>query len=135
MKGKSKSILLQVAFKGAIEVGKPTEEQTVSFYEMLVALHERLGIDADEGAAPARSGFTKRTGTTNSQPIGETFILDGELYTDFRAAKAAPGSALKANYPDFKRESDNQGFWLYTRDGEPNEEVAPLVAASDTRVM
>lgn len=134
MDDRSKSILLQVAFKGAIDVGVPNEEQVLTFYEMLTNLHDKLGIDPSMNDG-GRSTTRRRTPSRAPAPEGETFIYEGELYTDFRKAKAAPGSTVKPNYPDFKRESDNQGFWLYDRDGNPNEECAALVAAADGKVF
>lgn len=129
MNGKTKSIILQVAFKGAVDMGVVTEEQVLANYELLIALHDRLGIDAED--APKRGGGGRKT--TGTQPTGDTFILEGELYTDFRQAKAA--GQTKPNFPDFKRESDGQGFWLYSTDGEANADTAPLVAAADGKVF
>ena len=98
-----------------------------------------LGIDADEGTSRRGSGGSRRpttTGTPKVVPTGETFIVDGVLYTDFRAAKAAPGYAGSPNFPDFKRESDDKPFWLYDKDsGAPNEDVKELVAAADTKIF
>lgn len=140
MNGKTKSIILQVAFK---EAATPDGDitaiaaRTAEFYDMLLALHTSLGIEPDE--APVRRNRTRTTGTgTGSNvgstiPDGETFIIEGVLYTDFREGKAAPG--VNPNFPDFKRESDNQGFWMYDRDGSPNEDVKELVTAADTKVF
>jgi hypothetical protein len=130
MDDRGKSILLQVAFKAAVAVEVPTEDQVISFYELLIGLHERLGINPTE---TKRSGGGRSSTPRTTQPTGETFILDGQLYTDFRQVKAT--GSVKANYPDFKRDSDGQAFWLYTQDGEPNAEAADLVSAADGKVF
>jgi len=130
--GKTKSILLQVAFKGAVETGVVNEEQVIAYYELLMALHERYGIDPDE--TRNSGGSRKPTTPKAEQPQGETFILDGEMFTDFRAVKADPTAGLNRNYPDFKRVSDNKAFWVYTQDGEKVADTVPLVEARDQAI-
>jgi hypothetical protein len=131
MDDRTKSILLQVAFKEAAgsDTLEEVENKTVQFFELLVALHEKLGINPETKSGGG--GGRKTSG--KPAPVGESFIVDGEIYTDFRDAKSAPNSGLNKKYPDFKRESDGKGFWLYSQEGEPNEEVKPLVAAADGR--
>ncbi len=136
MDDRSRSILLQVAFKGAIELKEPTVPRITDLYEMLIELHDKLGINPQTAAKRSGGGsFSGGSQTTKGmQPTGETFMLEGALYTDFRAVKADPTKNINPKFPDFKRESDNQGFWLYTQDGEVVEDTAKLVAAADTKV-
>ena len=146
IKGRSRSILLQVAFKEAAgpEMTIPTTKTpTTEYYNMLIELHEELNIDPEDG------GFTRGSGggrakSTFVKPTGETFIYEGVLVEDFRAAKAAAGSTLKPNYPDFKTAdgsaiqgitNDQGAAWLRDQDGGVNEALTPLVTASDTRVL
>lgn len=152
MNGRTRSILLQVAFKGAIELVK-SEKSTVdalsatsaNLYEILMGLHEELGINPDEGVK-SRGGtsFVTRDGPTPVTPVGETFIYEGVLIEDFRAAKAAPGSTIKHNFPDFKTVNGQPingvtgprgAAWLKDQDGGLNEAVSVLVTAADTKVM
>jgi hypothetical protein len=147
IKGRSRSILLQVAFKeaasltGTVEATKPL---TRGFYEMLIELHEELNIDPEDGGFSRGGGTSRSKTSTFVKPTGETFVYEGVLVEDFRAAKAAPGSTLKPNYPDFKTAdgtaisgitNDQGAAWLRDQDGGVNEALKPLVDASDTRVM
>jgi hypothetical protein len=148
--GRSRSILLQVAFKASIEMlvaGQISSDivsgTTATLYDTLINLHDELKIDPDEGAR--RSGGASRGPSTPATvPTGETFIFNGHLIEDFRAAKAAPGSTVKTNYPDFKTVNGQpiegvttpQGAaWLYAQDGAANEAVSELVAVADQKVI
>lgn len=146
MTGITKSILLQVAFKGAVEMGVVNAEQVLSNYELLTSLHDKLGIDPDEGRTNSNSGGAarRRSGGGKPQPQGETFIFNGVLVEDFRKAKADPSLGIKPNYPDFKTAkgeviegitTDRGAAWLYDQDGNANDAVAPLVEAADQKVF
>ena len=156
MNGRTRSILLQVAFKGAIELvgsDKSTVDTlsatTANLYEILIGLHDELSINPDEGAKSGRSGAQFGSGreapsSTTVTPVGETFIYEGVLIEDFRAAKAAPGSTIKHNYPDFKTVNGQPidgvtgprgAAWIKDQDGSPNEAVSVLTTAADQKVM
>ena len=145
--GRARSILLQVAFKAAVADALATFElvndATTSYYNMLIELHESLGIDPSEGAP--RGGTGSRNSGTGAAPVeGVTFMFDGHLIEDFRAAKSAPGSTVKPNYPDFKTVNGQPidgvttprgAAWLYSQDGSANEAINELVAAADTKIF
>src|SRR3990167_5221945 len=131
MNGKSKSILLQVSAKLASEQGQFSKENVTSIYNLLVTLHDELGIDADEGAS--RSSGGQRAPRT-SGPVREIsgtlfFAEDGAKWFDFRQAKA--DNKEKPKYPDFKSEDMQTSVWLYDQEGAPNEEAAALVKAAE----
>lgn len=148
--GRTKSILLQVAMKLAVPSLDArgmyqtdfVEKTTADFYAILVGLHDKLGIDPDEGAEKKgnRGGYAK------SEPkpsAGTAFELDGTTILDFREAKLA--GKVKDAHPDFKSVGntplpggsvDKDGnvtgsVWLIDRDGNANEDAAPLVMAAD----
>ncbi len=147
--GRSRSILLQVAFKEAATSGADVSEVrtlTASFYNMLIDLHAELNIDPEDGAFKSKGGGNSgwNKGPSAPAPQGETFMFNGILVEDFRTAKAAPGSTVKANYPDFKTATGDEiagitnpkgAAWLYLQDGSPNENVKELVTAADTKVF
>ena len=64
MNGKTKSILLQVAFKEAVTSvntqgtydNDAVEERTRDFYNTLIGLHDQLGIDAEDGRGSGGGG-------------------------------------------------------------------------------
>ena|SRR3990167_273223 len=131
MNGKSKSILLQVSAKLASEQGRFTKEDVTSIYNLLVGLHDELGIDADEGA-PRNSGGQRAP--RPSAPVREIsgtlfFAEDGSKWFDFRQAKA--DGKEKPKFPDFKSEDMQTSVWLYDQEGAPNEEAAALVKAAE----
>ncbi len=150
--GRSRSILLQVAFKAAIQesLGRETETfdlikgETARLYGMLIDLHTELDINPDDGQKKGNWGGASGGAPKAPAIQGETFIFNGVLVEDFRAAKAAPGSTVKPRFPDFKTANgeaisgvttDSGAAWLYTPDGEPNEAINELVAAADTRIL
>jgi len=145
--GRSKSILLQVAFKEASSADSLAEIKllTSQYYTMLLELHDELNIDPEDGAFKRGGNSGGRSNqSTFTPPVGETFIYNSVLVEDFRAAKAAPGSSLKPNWPDFKTVeqteiagvTNNKGAaWLYAQDGTPVEATAALVTAADSKVM
>ena len=145
--GRSRSILLQVAFKEAARTGGDIAAiriLTAALYNMLIELHGELEINPDDGFSSRGGSGGRRTTPTTPTPVGETFVYAGTLVEDFRAAKAAPGSTVKPNFPDFKTVNGEPiegvttpkgAAWLYTQSGEAVEEVAVLVAAADTKVF
>lgn len=135
MNGKTKSILLQVAFYGAAgQSGGVVDEATVaSNFETLLALHERFGINPDEG---------RGSGGGSTKPNGEVFTYNNILVEDFRATKKIQN--LKPNFPDFKTVNGDviEGItnprgaaWLTDQEGNPNEDITPLVAAANEKVF
>ena len=150
IKGRTRSILLQVAFKEAAEDRRAQQDsldiakQTAGYYQMLVDLHGELSIDPEDGGFTRGSGGGRAKQSTFVKPIAETFIYEGVLVEDFRAAKAAPGSTVNANYPDFKTAdgseisgitNDSGAAWLRDQDGGVNEALTPLVTMADQRVI
>ena len=136
MNGRSKSILLQVAFKGAIEIGDPTPATITGLYETLLSLHDTLGIDSDDG--PKRGGGSGWSGgsKTTALPEGTSiFVARGTQIVDYRAAKTAGN--VNAKFPDFKTLDNskifdgNDGVWLNDQQGNPNESILDLVAAAE----
>lgn len=135
-----KSILLQVAYKGVVDSGRPlTEENVVGDYNLLVGLHDKLGINLDE--EPQRSGGgggrkpAPKASTFETPESVTTFIYEGEMWEDFRAAKSE--GSVKKGFPDFKAVNikDDRGqrksVWMYDQEGNPNPEAQPLVTAAD----
>lgn len=117
---RQKSILLQVAFKAAIElVGEADYEKigevTHNLYTLLSNLHDKLGIGEEETAG---------TPTSDEAPV---VTIDGEKWYDYRGIKELGG--VPANFPDFKRVSDGQGKWLTTKSGNPTKFAALVEAA------
>lgn len=137
----SKSILLQVAFKGAIDLNEPTSTKVQSFYELLLDLHEKNDINPK----PRGGGGFKGGGSSKPaapKPSGEIFTYQNILVEDFRDLKK--DGTVKANYPDFKTvngdviegiTTDRGAAWLSDQNNEPNENVKPLVEAADTKVF
>lgn len=130
---RSKSILLQVAFKEAVSATLGTDKsvaaQTKEFYETLIALHDDLGITIEDGGG--RSGGTRAP--RESKPLPSTVIeftdADGVQWVDYRPAKAA--SQVKPNFPDFKTADNKRSEWLFGQDGSENEAAVELAKASD----
>ncbi len=145
IKGRTRSILLQVAFKEAANGDvKATELLTAQYYTMLLDLHDAMSIDPEDGGFTRGSGGGRAKTSTFVKPTAETFIYEGVLVEDFRAAKAAPGSTVNANYPDFKTAdgseisgitNDSGAAWLRDQDGGVNEALTPLVTMADQRVI
>ena len=122
---RSKSILLQVAFKAAIEAGNIDPDTvaglTGDFYNVLIGMHDKLGLkpDADK---PVGRKYTPRADKVESaasnSDVPQATLADGETYLDFRGLKAL--GAVKENFPDFKTLDRKSSRWL-TKDGEPTE--------------
>ena len=138
MDTKSKSILLQVAFKEATSttMGQgvysidEVKNRTVEFYELLTQLHDELGIEtAWQKRASNNTTSASPRGTTNE--FGIEFEVDGVLWRDFRSAKDA--GQVKANFPDFKSEN-NDSLWLTDKEGNPVPEAENLRRLADVAV-
>lgn len=130
MNGKTKSILMQVAFYGVSYTNpQPTQEQVESNFNLLLNLHEKFGIEPDEGGNRGGGGFRKSSAPSTPAVGGTLFVSGGESWIDYRPAKAS--GEVKENFPDFKTADNKKSVWLYDRDGGPNAEAAPLVAAAD----
>jgi hypothetical protein len=137
MNGKTKSILLQVAFKEAAARGEDvaaTKLLTSQFYVLLQELHGEIGIDPDEGQARGGGGGGRnfpakpRMATpTSAIPFA---TADGTTWLDYRTAKI--NNEVKANFPDFKTSDGKTSVWAYDRDGTPVAEAAELTAAADS---
>jgi len=143
MNDRTKSILLQVAYKGVVDSGRDVSQDTVlADYTLLVGLHDQLGLDPDSGGSN-RGGGGKRggggrkpSGSTFETPDSvTTFIYEGEMWEDFRQAKS--DGSVKKGFPDFKAVNvkDDRGqrksVWMYDQDGNPNPDAVVLVTAAD----
>ncbi len=135
LSNRTKSILLQVAFKSATDqqFGDNTELMRISddFYNVLIALHEKHGIDdqSDSSNKASSSQASENRGgayadVKAAQPI---VTIEGVQYRDLRSAKEF-GLLGDNNPPEFERVSDGKGFWLAKRDGSPTK-LAGTVAA------
>ena len=136
---RSKSILLQVAFKEAAADRRAqpdsldVEKQTAGYYQLLLSLHDELGIAITDGPARSSSGGGSYPRKSNSggstiTDEGVGFMLDGTIWRDFRTAKVE--GRVKAGFPDFKS-VDNESIWMIDREGNAVPEAAALVVAAD----
>lgn len=131
---RSKSILAQVAFKAAVDVGTPDVNTTIGFYEVLLQVHEKLGISLQDTAPRNSGGGGGRKPAPSSEPKqlpeGTTiFTFNGEQWLDFRAAKAK--GTVKERHPEFKSFDWKQSVFMKDQDGNPNPDAAPYVTAAD----
>lgn len=127
---RSKSILLQVAFKAAVELGDASVPNVTHYYTMLVDLHEQLGINPDASSTNYGSGTRKSNTSGGRKPIsGNPFVAKGESWIDYRQAKA--NDEVKQGFPDFKTPDNKRSIWMYDKEGNPNPEAADLVRAAD----
>jgi len=128
----SRSILLQVAFKGSIDTGGDVDtinSNTITYFTMLENLHKEFGISLADGA---RSGG-RATKQPSETPMGDVFTYEGASWLDNRKLKTA--GKLVPNYPDFKSVEGNTSIWMYSQSGEINEEAAALVTAADAHAV
>ena len=130
---RSRSILLQVAFKGAIQGGGTIEEigvLTNALFEMLEAKHAHYNISLED--SKRGGGFNKAP--ASAPATGDSFTYNGSPWMDFRANKKS--GTLKPGFPDFKPVDgrNDEAVWLYSQDGGANEEAAPLVVAADAKL-
>lgn len=132
---KTKSILLQVAFKEAVSstvsqgIFTPDEvkSRTVIFYEVLLELHKEYGIEGRDGGFTPRQGGTRQPSGANA--TGRIFEVDGVQWIDFRQAKL--DGSVKPNFPDFKTIDNQTSLWLIDKDGQTVAEAATLATAAD----
>jgi len=140
MRGKTQSIILQVAFKEAAARGldvAATKLLTSQFYVLLQELHSEIGINADDGAPKGGGGGgggwpAKEKMATPESAVAFT-TADGITWLDYRQAKAR--NEVVAKFPDFKTvdqsKENGQSVWAYTQNGAPVPEAAALIAAAD----
>lgn len=121
---RTKSILLQVAFKAAANTQplEKVEEVTSDFYLILTGMHDKLGLKPDTDKPASGRKYTPRADKVESAAsnadVPQATLADGNTYLDFRGLKAL--GAVKENFPDFKTLDRKSSKWL-TKDGEPTE--------------
>lgn len=124
---RSKSILLQVAYKGVIEQGtgdKSQKDAVLEQFNLLVDLHDELGLSPDDGKpAPRGNGATRRAANVDKAADDAPITnIGGVDYLDYRGAKAI--GAKVPGFPDFKLASKpnakGSSKWLLF-EGEPTE--------------
>lgn len=131
---RSRSILLQVAFKEAVGATLGTDQDikgtTKAFYQTLIELHDELGIVINDDAPRGGGGF-KGSRPKKQLPASVIEFTDseGNRWVDWRPAKAT-GDAI-AKHPDFKTQDNKRSVWMFAQDGTENEEAAELAKASD----
>lgn len=119
LSNRSKSILLQVAFKAAVDNTAPDtdfaklEELSALYFESLIALHEKYGI-SDQSDTATTSG-----GGGGSTPDAPAINISGEEYLDYRGLKNL--GAVNAAFPDFKTPDGKKSVWLKKKDGSPTK--------------
>ncbi len=122
LNNKTRSILLQVAHKEAVEwergAAKPdvakVEEAAQVFYEQLLALHEQYGIE-DQSTGDSGGGGS----TASDAPDAPIVEISGDNYYDYRGLKGL--GAVNANFPDFKTPDGKKSVWLTKKDGSPTK--------------
>lgn len=138
---RNRSILLQVAFKAAVDLGtgdsSDLQSKTSELFDALISLHEKYGISLEDtsrgsgrsgrsgsyGGGKSSSGSTART----TDSIGIAFEVDGVTWFDYRAAKV--DGTVKPNFPDFK--SGQNSVWMQDRDGNDVPEAVKLAEIAD----
>lgn len=129
---RSKSILLQVAYKGVIMSGvgqaASLKAAVLEQFNMLVELHDELGLSPDDAPAKGRGPTGPARRTANVEKAAEIdapkiTLADGVEYYDFREQKRL--KFIEApNFPDFKTVIDPQkrgnSKWILFK-GEPTE--------------
>jgi hypothetical protein len=122
---RTKSILLQVAFKEAAEKSETTDEVeslTGDYYNILVGMHDKLGLSPDtetnksRGSSRTKAPDRERSVTDDAPRI----TVDGVEYFDYRGLKEL-GAIENPKHPDFKTVDKKKSFWLTTQDGEPTQ--------------
>ena len=134
MNGKTKSIILQVAFKQAAVGGLSIDQiksTTNQLYTMLIELHTELGIEPDEGRASGGGGggFTPKPRMATPASAVAFTIADGSQWLDYRASKV--DGSVKPKFPDFKTADGKESVYEFGLDGATNPAFAELAAASD----
>ena len=133
----SKSILLQVAFKAAIDAGAldtPTlTAKTKEYYGVLVDLHSEFGVDPQGRVSnfPPRSGGGAPRPAAKPLPASVTTFADkaGVSWNDFRDAKS--NGEVVNGFPEFKTTDNKTSVWIYKQDGSPDERAPELIEAAD----
>ena len=139
MNGKTKSIILQVAFKeAAAQTGGDAtacRALTSTFYTTLIELHESLGINPDEGGGKSWGG--KKSYETGAAKIGGgftppadavNFTHAGAPWVDYSASKES--GSVKPRFPDFKTADGKESVYIYDQNGTPTTEGEGLVASA-----
>jgi hypothetical protein len=149
MNGKTKSILLQVALKEAsaslsvqgIFAMQELEDRTIQIYESLISMHNKLGIEPDEGGARGGNnnrGFIPRAANTNAATTAKEeqgvgfFSEDNEVWRDYRTAITE--GRVPEKHPAFKGPNGNKdSVWETNLDGDPDPRFGPLQVAADAQ--
>ncbi len=146
MYGKTKSIILQVAFKEAAAGLDGSREisdiklLTSQYYVLLQELHAEIGIDPDDEAPKPWANKSSGGGGFTPKPKMETpasavafTTADGTVWLDYRAAKAK--SEVVKGFPEFKTVDQTKGvgqsIWEYSQDGTPVPEAIELINAAN----
>ncbi len=134
MNGKSKSILLQVAFKMAAPIAKDataTAGLTQEFYDVLINLHTANSIDADDAPKKAGGGggFTPKPRMATPASAITFTNKDGIAWIDYRASKV--DGSVKPKFPDFKTADGKESVYEFGLDGAADPQFAGLAAAAD----
>ncbi len=138
MNGKSKSILLQVAFKKAVDASPGGTVADVgglaqSYYDILISLHTANSIDADDaprgGGGGGGGGYTPKPKTAPPASARAFTLADGSQWIDYRASKV--DGSVKPRFPDFKTADGKDSVYEFGLDGSPTPQFAELAAAAD----
>ncbi len=133
MNGKSKSILLQVAFKMAAPIASRdgVQELTQTFYDTLINLHTSNNIDANDaprtGGGGGGGGYTPKPKATPPASAVAFTSSAGVAWLDYRAAKI--DGSVKPKFPDFKTADGKESVYEFGLNGKPNPLFAELVIA------
>lgn len=118
---RNKSILLQVAFKGAVDTNpSKVEELTESYFKLLLDLHEKNGLSLEDDA-PRKSYPRKNAPSpvTATEDVPTVITADGGLFYDYRNSER---KAKNPKFPDFKSVDNTKSIWLTDRDGNATDE-------------
>lgn len=153
---KGKAILLQVAFKGAIDASPDPDpnaihDLTKRYFKVLLALGEEFEVEftgARSGGGGGGGNWKGGSGGGNRAPSARASLPQVEIdyfgdgkpikFFDQRSLKAS--GQYKATAPDFNSvdkfdlrgngEPSNVPIWLVDRNGVYNEDAASLLAAA-----
>jgi len=138
MKGKTQSILLQVAFKEAAARGQDvaaTKLLTSQFYVLLQELHTEIGINAEDGAqrggggGGGGGGFPSKPAFQAPADSIPFTLADGTTWIDYRPSKTS--GSVKPKFPDFKTADGKESAYIYDQNGNPVANTVPIMAAAD----
>lgn len=120
---RNKSILLQVAFKEAAALGKTdldkVEQLTGDFYNVLIGLHDKLGLSLEDDAPRRSSRPTNRPAPVTSEDVPTVITADGGLFYDYRNSER---KAKNPKFPDFKSVDNTKSIWLTDKEGNQTDE-------------